>query len=185
MSSSRKRKKIKPSSKQEIGTEQLQTQDKSKIKYARVLIEMNINKPIPNTLTFMDERGDIIFIRGLNGPNKQDVVKCFMQQNKCPFLGIFKLELSKLFVLHGAWLLMLLNIRGEESECCWMLIIFRTTRVFSRLDRVSINGATVHKYFDDIYYEVLHEGVSNHCPLLVHLKANHELKWTQFKFFNM
>ena len=36
------------------------TQEKSKTIYARVLVEMDINLPIPETITFMDERADLI-----------------------------------------------------------------------------------------------------------------------------
>ena len=36
------------------------TQDKSKIKLARVLIEIYIRKEFPKTITFMDQKGEAI-----------------------------------------------------------------------------------------------------------------------------
>ena len=43
------------------------------------------------------------------------------------------------------------------------------TKVFSELDRVFLNGDTI-QVFANAEYEVLHEGVSNHSPLLVTLQ---------------
>lgn len=57
-------------------------------------------------------------------------------------------------------------------------------RIFSRFDRILINGECIANY-PNLEYRVLPVGISDHYPLVVHLQQVIQPKHQQFKFFNV